>query len=175
MLLQIAVPSVSAFSYTQDTSAPRTPSVSLTADPANDRIDVNMVGNGDTGGSYPDGAIELDETGLVGHWAMDGNFLDSSGNNNNGTAVGGVVATADGQVKQAGSFDGVDDKAQGTWNQPFGTEVTLSAWFKSPGGGGTYPRLIEFSDSSGSSTYSTALTYDIDGSLRTWVECKTDG
>ena len=103
------VQNAEAYSYTQDTDAPRTPSLSLTSDAANNRIEVSLTGSGDTGATYPDAAIELDETGLVGHWKMDGDFTDSSGKGNNGTGSGGVTATADGQIKQAGNFDGVDD------------------------------------------------------------------
>ncbi len=55
----------------------------------------------------------------------------------------------------------------------FSNEVTIACWFKSPGGGGTYPRLVEFSDAAGSSSQSTALCYDNDGSLRAWVSSES--
>jgi hypothetical protein len=55
-------------------------------------------------------------TGLVGHWKMDeaswngtsGEVKDASGNNNNGTATGGLT-TAAGKYGNAGSFDGSND------------------------------------------------------------------
>jgi hypothetical protein len=45
---------------------------------------------------------------LVGHWQLDGNLDDSSGNNRHGTAVGGPVF-ASGKIGQAINLDGVDD------------------------------------------------------------------
>lgn len=101
-------------------------------------------------------------------WAGDNTVFDSSGNDNNGTAVGGADTT-EGKVCKAGHFDGGNDKIIGTWNETIDDSVTLMAWFKSPGGGGSNPRLIEFSSLSGSYTDSTALAYDRDGSLRGWV------
>lgn len=114
---------------------PRTPSVSLTPDMTNNKIDLDVTGAGDEGAFYPDAEIELDETGLVGHWKMDGDFTDSSGNGNDGTVSGGVVATADGQKRQAGSFDGVDDYVSiaDSASLDIANSLTLSAWVKYDG------------------------------------------
>ena len=90
-----------------------------------------------------------------------------------GIAQGGVEQTFAGRVCRAARFDGGDDKiisSNLTGNEMhFEKEVTLAAWFKSPGGGGSNPRLIEFADAAGSYTTSTCLAYDNDGSLRAWV------
>ena len=47
---------------------------------------------------------------LVGLWHMDGDWTDSSGNGNNGTAYNGAAFSTDARVgSRAGSSDGVDD------------------------------------------------------------------
>ena len=51
--------------------------------------------------------VDVVDDGLVGWWQMDGDWTDSSGNGNDGTASGATFA--DGKVASAGSFDGVDD------------------------------------------------------------------
>ncbi|MBU0991964.1 MAG: LamG domain-containing protein [Proteobacteria bacterium] len=105
--------------------------------------------------------------------------VDSLGDDNHfGKAMGGVKAVHTGKVCRAASFDGADDKIvsrvlTGDDIMVFTDQVSLVCWFKSPGGGGTYPRLIEFSDAAGSSNWSTALCYDPDGSLRGWVTSDT--
>ena len=98
----------------------------------------------------------------------------------NGKAVNGTLAVHSGKICRAASFDGADDKIvsdvlTGADIMTFTDQVTLACWFKSPGGGGTWPRLIEFSDAAGSSSRSTALCYDPDGSLRAWVSDQTSG
>ncbi|MCP3952632.1 MAG: LamG domain-containing protein, partial [Desulfobacterales bacterium] len=101
--------------------------------------------------------------------------VDANGDSNHfGKAEGGMAAISSGKNCRAAAFDGVDDKIvskvlTGGDIMAFNDQVTLACWFKSPGGGGTYPRLIEFSDAAGSSSRSTALAYDPDGSLRAWV------
>jgi prepilin-type N-terminal cleavage/methylation domain-containing protein len=67
--------------------------------------------------------------GLAGYWSMDGNYLDSSGNNNNGAPFGGVTFSS-GKLNQAGSFDGVDDyiKTSSGPSLNIAKEITLSAW-----------------------------------------------
>lgn len=100
-------------------------------DAINNKIDVEITDNGLEEASYPDAKIELDETGLVGHWKMDGNFTDSSENVNNGVINGGVTATADGQRRQAGNFDGVNDYVQMNNSNDFDfTDTTYSVWVK---------------------------------------------
>ncbi len=107
--------------------------------------------------------------------------VDSLGNSNHyGKASGGVVAVHSGKICRAASFDGIDDEIMsdvltGADIMTFNDQVTLACWFKSPGGGSGSPRLIEFSDSTGSSSWSTALCYDSDGSLRAWVSDETSG
>jgi len=56
-----------------------------------------------------------DQSLPVGQWHMDGNWNDSSGNGNNGTAYNGATFSTDAKVgTHAGSFDGVDDYVSGT-------------------------------------------------------------
>ena len=90
-----------------------------------------------------------------------------------GRRIGNVTGVHNGRLCRAASFTGSDrivsDVLSGGDRMGFGNEVTLACWFKSPGGGGANPRLIEFSDQDGSYTHSTALAYDSDGSLRAWV------
>ena len=107
--------------------------------------------------------------------------VDSLGDvNHYGKASGGVAAAHSGKICRAALFDGNDDKIvsdvlTGGDIMVFNDQVTLACWFKSPGGGGSYPRLIEFSDAAGSSNWSTAICYDPDGSLRAWVSDQTSG
>jgi prepilin-type N-terminal cleavage/methylation domain-containing protein len=91
-----------------------------------------------------------------------------------GRRIGNVTGVTNGKICRAASFDGasariVSDVLTGSDIMGFGDAVTLACWFKSPGGGGGYPRLIEFSDAAGRHTRSTAIAYDPDGSLRAWV------
>ena len=91
-----------------------------------------------------------------------------------GRRIGDVAGTTNGKICHAASFDGtsariVSDVLTGSDIMGFSDQVTLACWFKSPGGGGGNPRLIEFSDPAGSYTRSTALAYDPDGSMRAWV------
>lgn len=59
-----------------------------------------------------DSPYDIPTDGLVGWWKFDENtgtnVYDSSGNGNNGTAIGGMTWT-DGKYNTAGNFDGVDD------------------------------------------------------------------
>ena len=96
-----------------------------------------------------------------------------------GKAMGDAHGTSSGKFCRAAYFDG-DDKIisrvlTGDDIMVFNDEVTLSCWFKSPGGGGAYPRLIEFSDASGSYDKSTAVAYDTDGAIRAWVTASGGG
>ncbi len=68
-------------------------------------------------------------SGLVGFWRFENNFADSSGQNNNGTGVGGITFAA-GKVGQAASLDGIDDRVEvpnhATLNPP--RSITVEAW-----------------------------------------------
>lgn len=107
--------------------------------------------------------------------------LDTSGDGRYfGVAAGGAGPTHAGRVCRAAVFDGNDDKIvsrvlTGDEIISFGEAVTLACWFRSPGGGGTNPRLIEFSNERGDYQWSTALAYDNDGSLRAWVTDQNSG
>ena len=110
--------------------------------------------------------------------AWDGASFDVEDNLGNllhyGRRIGNVNGVSNGQICRAASFDGtsariVSDVLTGSDIMAFSDQVTLACWFKSPGGGGSNPRLIEFSDAAGSYSWSTALAYDSDGSLRAWV------
>jgi len=85
--------------------------------------------------------VEPDPANLVGHWQLDGDFSDSSGNGLHGTEMGGP-AFAPGKIGQAVNLDGVDDYVNITGykgilvdaddvQQPF----TISCWFKTTGNG----------------------------------------
>ncbi len=95
-----------------------------------------------------------------------------------GRRIGNVTSVTNGRICRAAAFDGgsariVSDVLTGSDIMGFSDQVTLACWFKSPGGGGKNPRLIEFSDPAGSYSRSTALAYDADGSLRAWVTSET--
>ena len=68
--------------------------------------------------------------GLVAYYPFNGNAIDESGNENDGT-VNGAVLAADrfGNIDRAVSFDGIDDSI----NLPYTNttdEITISYWFK---------------------------------------------
>jgi hypothetical protein len=95
-----------------------------------------------------------------------------------GQALGSAQVFGAGKICNAARFTGgadriVSDVLTGGDIMVFNDEVTLACWFKSPGGGSGYPRLIEFSNAAGDYQYSTALAYDTDGSLRAWVASST--
>ena len=81
---------------------------------------------------------EPDIAGLIGYWKMDevswngtlGEVLDSSGNENNGTAMNGANTTVFGMYGRAGEFDGVDDYVDipDIENNP--NIITQGAWIK---------------------------------------------
>ncbi len=83
------------------------------------------------------GAPELsldDDVGLVGHWKLNGNALDSSSEGNDGTVTGALV-TNKGKFKQAYEFDGVNDIINFGDVDEVGnlTAITISAWIKPTG------------------------------------------
>jgi len=101
----------------------------------------------------------------------DHEVLDSSGNNNHLTSDAGTNSTSSGKIARAATFDGVNSRIYGTWNQPFSKEVTLTAWIntRDPKGDG-YPRIVVFSDNSGDYKPSTALSYNNDfKTMRGWT------
>ncbi len=66
--------------------------------------------------------------GLVGYWKMDGDGLDSSGNNNHGTLVNGSTYVT-GKNSQALSVDGTDDYVTVPHNSAYNvTDFTVSLW-----------------------------------------------
>jgi len=70
-----------------------------------------------------------DDSGLVGHWACEGNFLDSSGQGNNGTQSGGVKIGAG--IKGRGcEFDGKDDYISANSPITVNNNYTISIWFQ---------------------------------------------
>jgi len=122
--------------------------------------------------------------GLVGYWSFNDKYVsgddifDQSGNdydaqiNPTGTATAGQV----GKSGEAILFGGATDRVRGEMEYDFKDEVTLSAWFKSPGGGINYPRIIEFSDSSGDLDHGAGLVYNgSNGALSAWVTCEDGG
>jgi hypothetical protein len=70
-------------------------------------------------------------TGLVGHWAFNGDFTDSSGNGNHGQAIGNTAVVKDPEHGSVAEFDGTGDYIEvpnsATLNIT-GTEITLAAW-----------------------------------------------
>ncbi|MFN5209123.1 MAG: hypothetical protein ACK5D8_06480, partial [Bacteroidota bacterium] len=70
--------------------------------------------------------------GLVGWWPFNGNANDESGNGNNGTVNGAVLATDRfGNANSAYSFDGIDNTIQYSntfvFNQQ--NDASISLWF----------------------------------------------
>lgn len=80
-------------------------------------------------------AVILPSSGLVGHWKLDGSFLDSSPSGENGTPVNGATFTNDPLFGQVGSFDGVDDFVEINGNGALNVgnttnRITLMAFIK---------------------------------------------
>ncbi len=69
---------------------------------------------------------------LVGYWTLDNNVLDSSGNGNNGTIVGGPTYVTAGRVGASLTLDGIDDYVDcgNGATLDITDAVTLSAWIK---------------------------------------------
>ena len=86
-------------------------------------------------------------------WAGSGSVIDSSGQENSGSAVNGAVTTADGKFGRAGLFSGttwVDVPASPSLDAPM-TQLTLSAWIYPTAltDGGPAPGIISKRESFG--------------------------
>ena len=85
---------------------------------------IKIAGADNGGVVYPD---------LVGQWRMDGDWIDSSGFGNHGTAYNGATFSSDKMIgTSSASFDGVDDVSIiNPYNNFPTTEITLEFWMKS--------------------------------------------
>jgi hypothetical protein len=89
-------------------------------------------------------------TGLIAHYKLDGNVLDSSGNNLNGTVNGNPTYTP-GILGQAMTFDGTGDYVDCTNNVKFDAitdKITVCAWFRVDVFDVTYQPIVTKGDSS---------------------------
>ena len=78
-------------------------------------------------------SVSVLSQGLVAYYPFDGNVNDLSGNNNNGTIMGGVISTTDpfGNPDKAMQFNGVDgyiEVLNSTSLQSPTSAITLTAW-----------------------------------------------
>ncbi len=108
--------------------------------------------------------------GLIAHFKFDetsGNTaVDSSGNGNHGSLVGGILWTADGAIDGAIQFpvsNGIDRVTAGNFDLT-GTGVTLAAWIRQEGDLND-TLLIMKSSGSNSANQSWGLTADDDGNV----------
>jgi hypothetical protein len=83
--------------------------------------------------------------GLVGHYKLDGNGDDSSGNDHHGTPQGGVSFVNDAERGLAADFDGVDgviDMGDVVDFEILDGSMSFSAWFKTSYAGPLYQNLF---------------------------------
>jgi hypothetical protein len=82
---------------------------------------------------------EPNSAGLIGHWKLDGDMLDSSGLGSHGTANGGPTYEV-GKIGQAMTFDGVDDYVviDGVTARITNDDITLAGWVKTASTGSVY-------------------------------------
>ncbi len=85
----------------------------------------------------------LNVSGLVGYWNFDRNTTlvnDLSGNNNDGTRVGGVNWTTGGKLGEGFYFDGVDDyvNVPDSNSLDITSAISISAWIKTSTGSAQY-------------------------------------
>ncbi len=75
--------------------------------------------------------------GLLGHWPLDSDATDSSGNAHDGTEAGGLTYTGTGKVGGAAVFDGSDDYIEMVgYNGVTGNRSrTIAAWIKTSASG----------------------------------------
>ena len=106
------------------------------------------------------------QNGLVGYWNMDSSDIygftlyDKSGNGNNGTIYGATTTT--GKIKQALSFDGVDDYVD-CGNLGIGGVNTREFWFKPNNLAGSLNQY--FLDFGGNNYWVQIYDHDSDGKL----------
>ena len=89
-------------------------------------------------------------TGLLAHYKLDGNVLDSSGSNLNGTVKGNPVF-APGIVGQALTFDGTGDYVDCTNNVKWDgitDKISVAAWIRVDVFDVTYQPIVTKGDSS---------------------------
>jgi hypothetical protein len=72
----------------------------------------------------------LPARGPVGHWKLDGDLGDSSGNDYSMTSVGGATVTAEGYSNQGGTFDGTDDHLGRPTTIDTSKDFSISAWVR---------------------------------------------
>ena len=70
--------------------------------------------------------------GLVGHWPLDGDATDATGNGHDGTLIGDV-GFASGVVGEAALFDGQDDRILVAGKVPYQNSFTFAGWLKISG------------------------------------------
>jgi hypothetical protein len=109
------------------------------------------------------------QTGLASYYKLDGNALDSSGNNKHGTVNGSVAWSVDGKVNdvsQVAEFNGVDSGINTTLNgNSIGQTFTLMGWIK-PTKASTEQQTIVFHENSNQiSSYSAMLLMVINNKL----------
>jgi hypothetical protein len=85
---------------------------------------------------------------IVGYWKMDGNWQDSSGNGNHGTANGEPIFDANSKVgSHAGSYDGSGDYVQAIGND--NTTFSAMCWIKANSAISDWKGILEYSSSTG--------------------------
>ncbi len=79
-------------------------------------------------------SAQIPTNGLVGHWPLNSNASDASGNGHHGTPYGGPTPVMDrfGNLNRAYSFDGVDDYIRIPHHEDLNVadSFTISAWVK---------------------------------------------
>jgi hypothetical protein len=115
--------------------------------------------------------------GLVGWWPFNGNANDESGNGNNGTVNGAIIAPDRfGNATNAFSFDGVDDYISTSNSLINNTDFTISLWVKAtPLITSTYQCFLyegvpgEYHMASGATGVYGQLEVGVKGSNNAWV------
>lgn len=112
----------------------RSPGADLNDDCAVDYLDLQIMAKdwleGDS--TLPTAAAASMATGLLAHYKLDGDVLDSSGSNLNGTLSGNPAYTA-GIAGQAMTFDGTDDYVDCTNNVKWDgitDKLSVAAWIR---------------------------------------------
>ncbi|MDH3998028.1 MAG: Ig-like domain-containing protein [Desulfuromonadales bacterium] len=115
---------------------------------------------------------KLPNSNLVGYWAMDGDWSDSSGNGNHASAGGATLVTESLNGSHAGSFDGIDDYAE--IRNPSALSIgddswTISAWVKTSYSGPEKKVVVSRYECGWNSCDA------LDGSSKTYYELFVDG